>query len=204
MVSNHGWEKVDALLRRTGTVKELQTALVNEFEFTKKEAAKATSGELMDEVVPFALIFGPKLGSFFNNLSGNFDTTTMDRWFMRTFGRALGMQLDRVDKADVDAATTRLQSAMDAVRATPEGLAVFRAAGVRSNGPASLNNIAALASYFEKEKNREGLSADVDELRKAANAAYKIADGFVLIEAPLSGGHRRFIRLAMEHARVKF
>jgi hypothetical protein len=52
----------------------------------------------VDEVVPFSLIFGPKLGSFFNNMSGDFSTITMDRWFMRTFGRTMGSQLIAVAK----------------------------------------------------------------------------------------------------------
>ena len=38
-----------------------------------------------------SLIFGPKVGGgFFQNLMGNYDPVTMDRWFMRTWGRLTG------------------------------------------------------------------------------------------------------------------
>jgi hypothetical protein len=53
------------------------------------------SGELRDEVVPVAAIFGPKIGSFFANLSGKHDFLTMDRWLMRSVGRVSGELITR-------------------------------------------------------------------------------------------------------------
>ena len=48
-------------------------------------------GEGSNEVVRGAAIIGPKIGNgFFSNLNGLFDALTMDRWFMRTFGRWTG------------------------------------------------------------------------------------------------------------------
>jgi hypothetical protein len=204
LIESHGWEKMDQFLARTGTVKELRQTLVDDFGFTAEEAAKLTTGELIDEQVPFALIFGAKLGSFFNNLSGNFDTTTMDRWFMRTFARAMGMQLLPVDKADIQEKRDRLQSALAAARSNPEAAFILKAAGVRANAPANQKTTVALADYFEKAANRENLNSKADELRLAVNGLYKIEDGFQLVEAPQSGGHRRFIRLAMDEARTTF
>ena len=52
-------------------------------------------GELPDEIVPMASIFGPKIGSFFANLNGRHDFLTMDRWLMRSVGRATGELLTR-------------------------------------------------------------------------------------------------------------
>lgn len=52
---------------------------------------EALSGENVDTVVTGSVIFGPKLGSFYNNLNGNFDSTTMDLWFARTMGRIQGV-----------------------------------------------------------------------------------------------------------------
>ncbi len=50
-----------------------------------------TSGETSDQDVLGALVLGPKLGNgFFANLNGIFDQLTMDRWFMRTWGRLIG------------------------------------------------------------------------------------------------------------------
>ncbi len=52
---------------------------------------KALSGENVDTIVTGSVIFGPKLGSFYNNLNGNFESTTMDLWFARTMGRIQGV-----------------------------------------------------------------------------------------------------------------
>ncbi len=65
-------------------------------------------GELADEEVPAFAIFGPKLGSFYNNLNGKTDTVTMDLWFARTMGRITGESVrmsdrqfnDRIKKAE--------------------------------------------------------------------------------------------------------
>lgn len=55
------------------------------------ETGKKVSGEGMDTVVLGASILGPKIGNgFFANLYGNFDQLTMDRWFVRTWGRWTG------------------------------------------------------------------------------------------------------------------
>lgn len=48
-------------------------------------------GEGANELVRGAAIIGPKIGNgFFSNLNGLFDALTMDRWFMRTWGRWTG------------------------------------------------------------------------------------------------------------------
>lgn len=51
---------------------------------------KKNPGELKGTKLKGSMIFGPKLGSFFNNLMGDYDTVTMDRWFMRTINRMTG------------------------------------------------------------------------------------------------------------------
>jgi hypothetical protein len=61
---------------------------------TGERRGLTVSGESTKEELPGAVIFGPKLGSFFNNLYGKFDTVTMDRWFMRTINRHAGTVTD--------------------------------------------------------------------------------------------------------------
>ena len=62
--------------------------------FTVKELSTAgfdVSGESMGTQVLGSAVFGPKIGfGFYSNLNGNFEPTTMDMWFMRTFGRLAG------------------------------------------------------------------------------------------------------------------
>ncbi|MDA1005143.1 MAG: phosphoribosyltransferase, partial [Verrucomicrobia bacterium] len=204
LVKKFGFEVVDEFFQRTGTVDELRRALVEDFNFTAQEAKDLTTGELIDEVVPFSLVFGAKLGSFLNNLSGNFDTVTMDRWFMRTFGRALGIQLKRIKPSAVAKKRERFKAALAEAKQTDAGKALLRAAGLRSNASASLATLKKITKHFESESNRRHLSAEANELRKAANGFFQIADGFQLQEAPAGGSQRRYIRLAMEDARAKF
>lgn len=53
------------------------------------------SGENAEEDVMGAAIMGPKIGNgFFANLNRNFDRLTMDRWFMRTWGRWTGSLIE--------------------------------------------------------------------------------------------------------------
>lgn len=54
------------------------------------ETGVNVSGELKDAELPLSVILGPKIGSFFGNLNGYFDTITMDKWFMRTVNRMAG------------------------------------------------------------------------------------------------------------------
>jgi hypothetical protein len=66
----------------------------------KKSGQSFIKGELIDSKfkVRGAYVFGSKLGSFFGNLSGHWDTITMDRWFMRTIGRVTGTLLTVPEK----------------------------------------------------------------------------------------------------------
>lgn len=63
-------------------------------DFTVRELRKAgfkVTGELVGTVVKGSVIFGPKIGGgFMQNLLGNYNPATFDRWWMRTFGRHTG------------------------------------------------------------------------------------------------------------------
>lgn len=53
------------------------------------------SGEAADEIVRGAMLLGPKIGNgFLCNMYGIFSALTMDRWFMRTYGRWTGTLID--------------------------------------------------------------------------------------------------------------
>ncbi len=68
-----------------------------------------SSGELVAEEVPGSHIFGPKIGgAFFANLEGYMDRVTMDRWYMRTWGRWKG-QVMRLDPEAIEPKIARFQ-----------------------------------------------------------------------------------------------
>lgn len=55
------------------------------------EMGYSVNGEAPGQTVRGAALLGPKIGNgFFSNLNGLFEALTMDRWFMRTWGRLTG------------------------------------------------------------------------------------------------------------------
>jgi hypothetical protein len=79
---------------------------------SKGKRKEMVSGELKDEIVPVAAIFGPKIGSFNANLSGRHDFLTMDRWLMRSIGRVSG---ELVTRLKADGAQGRAKDALAAL-----------------------------------------------------------------------------------------
>jgi len=196
-----GYAQLGQFLSRKGTVGDLRKAMAEELggAFTKDQINKLTNGELVSEVVPFSLVFGPKLGSFYNNMSGDFSTVTMDRWFMRTFGRAMGTQLAAVSRQTLADKDKRLREAIKPYKGD-----LLQRAGIRKNTSDPRKIAVALGKFFQKEENRSKLTKQEDEIRKAANDLFKVADGLALIEAPSTGTHRRWIRAVMANALEKF
>jgi hypothetical protein len=196
-----GYAKLGEFLNRKGTVAELRTAMAKQLgdTFTKEEIQRLTNGELVDEVVPFSLIFGPKLGSFFNNMSGDFSTITMDRWFMRTFGRTMGTQLIAVAKDVMAKKDARLKQALKGYKGD-----LLKKAGIAKDIKNPRQIAEGLGKFFQKKENRSNLSKPENEIRLASNDLFKVADGFDLNEAPDNGTHRRWIRAAMTDAIAKF
>ena len=68
-----------------------QEFTVRELDQIGKKYGFSVSGEAKDTSLPASVIFGPKIGGgFYQNLQGNYKPLTMDRWFMRTWGRYTG------------------------------------------------------------------------------------------------------------------
>ena len=56
---------------------------------------KIDGKELASETVGVAYVIGPKIGNgFYQNLRGNFDPLTMDRWWMRFANRITGNPIE--------------------------------------------------------------------------------------------------------------
>jgi hypothetical protein len=157
LVAQHGWETVRDFMTTKQTVREIET-------FT----GYPVTGESKDSVVYGAVFLGPKIGAFFNNLYGNFDTVTMDRWFMRTVNRIRGSMLELPGsfgdllttlERQVDAATDTYGVNPDAIRAD---IAAFRALPVEQQG-----DILVVAPLVE----------NVAEYAKARHKAYAKTSG---------------------------
>lgn len=152
------------------------------------------SGELATEDVYGAVILGPKIGNgFYMNLWGQFDQLTMDRWFMRTWGRLTGTLIDR-DKDLISNGKKRISSAIQSIKSDKDASKILKdAIGSVSNMPAS--DIAnAIEKVTAKKDIRNLLSSNpkTDEIRKAGNGLAKLLRGEK--EAPSNGEERKFIR----------
>ena len=66
MIEKFGRPSIENFFNRENTIEEFRDALQKDLGFTKKKAQKIAESkdELIDEVVPFSVYFGPKLGSF--------------------------------------------------------------------------------------------------------------------------------------------
>lgn len=79
-----------------GTIDEMRKFFMTTWTVKQLELmGYSIAGEGKSEETRGAAIIGPKIGNgFFANLNGLFDALTMDRWFMRTYGRWQGSLID--------------------------------------------------------------------------------------------------------------
>lgn len=180
MVENHGMAAFREFMTQDRTVRE-----VNEF------TGGRISGENLDTVVLGAAILGPKIGNgFFGNLYGRFDKLTMDRWFMRTWGRWNG-NLVQVDKEKVAASRSRVKDAIANI-GDKKGFEAIIGAKLTPGNPDAV--AARVQTVAEKPDNRRAMALieGGGELRKSGNQLAAALDGQK--ESPANGGERDFIR----------
>lgn len=161
------------------------------------------SGELADEQVFGAVVLGPKIGNgFYMNLWGEFGQLTMDRWFMRTWGRLTGTLIEK-DPKKLAGAKKRMISARDAIRlGTPEYKTLSSIVGsVSKLSPIRLAESVQKASADKTLRSQLQSTPALDELRKAANSFAKLESGEK--EAPANGNERRFIRQVFEDVKSR-
>jgi hypothetical protein len=152
------------------------------------------SGELADEMVYGATILGPKIGNgFYMNLWGQFDQLTMDRWFMRTWGRLTGTLLKTDAKAIADG-KKRVSDALAAIKSNPAASEILKSIFKKVSGmsPVELAKAVEKASVDKDSRTKLASNPKTDELRKAGNQLSKNISGEK--EAPANGNERKFIR----------
>ena len=98
-LSNRGYDstQIAELLTKQIRRGDINKILVDVFDVDKVSdlPMKADGKELASEMVGLAYVIGPKIGNgFYQNLRGNFNPLTMDRWWMRFFNRITGNPLE--------------------------------------------------------------------------------------------------------------
>ena len=158
-------------------------------------------GFAVDEEVYGASIFGPKIGNgFFMNLYGEFNQLTMDRWFMRQFGRLTGTLLD-YDQKKVDAGTKRLNRATKALAKRNGAKLSDMIPGWDKMSAEELSNKIQKASMDLKKRAIFKSNPKLDEVRKAGNNLSKQVSAEV--EAPRNSSQRKFINEVFTELQAK-
>ena len=158
-------------------------------------------GFAVDEEVYGASIFGPKIGNgFFMNLYGEFNQLTMDRWFMRQFGRLTGTLID-YDQKKVDAGTKRLNRAIKALAKRNAAKLSEMIPGWDKMSAEELSSKIQKASMDLKKRATFKSNPKLDEVRKAGNNLSKQVSAEV--EAPRNSSQRKFINEVFTELQAK-
>lgn len=149
------------------------------------EYGRKVSGEGMSTMVFGAGILGPKIGNgFFMNLNGEFGQLTMDRWWIRMWGRITG-DLVKTDPAPIRKSRESLLAVIGLVKADPEAVrAVEQAIGakLKKGDPIqTAKDIAKATGSAEVRSKLEMVLAATPERGAAVKAARGSLTNFVSI-----------------------
>ena len=89
LIERNGYDAMRTFFNTKGTVGELNARLRKDRTLFFKDKPLKIDGQA-DQVVTGWMVFGPKIGSFINNLHGDYSTLTADLWFTRSWNRILG------------------------------------------------------------------------------------------------------------------
>ena len=89
LLTRHTPSQLRNLLFKTDTVSNWNKRLKQDDSLYYNGAPLSVKGGSNQKVTGF-MVFGPKIGSFINNLHGDYSTLTADLWYTRTWNRILG------------------------------------------------------------------------------------------------------------------
>ena len=150
-------------------------------------------GHTVDTEVYGASVLGPKIGNgFFMNLYGEYEMLTMDRWFIRTFGRLTGTLIAR-NPALIKSNEKRVREAFKAL--TPQERKTLRS--IIGSYKVTGETIPAVTKQIQSKTQKEDIRAkmsseNLDELRRASISYRKNLGGEV--EDPKTGRRRNYIK----------
>jgi hypothetical protein len=221
LINVNGIDRMRTLFNTKMTVKEWNAKL------RKDPSLRAYDGEVLQveglatQKVTGWMVFGPKIGSFINNLHGDYSTLTADLWFSRTWNRLLGFMFAHEPMLEAK----QYQEFKDAMQAeyyrstepkTQNGKPVMKKGKPQPwengedithlmpdefesllNDPAKL---LALASHLENLYRKSGYKQKTDLRRRAKNWIEGRED---TVEAPREDSERDFQQRTVEWAQEK-
>lgn len=144
LLDTNGYDRMREFFNTTATVGELNAILRKDETLFGPNGKPLKIDGAAEQTVSGWMVFGPKIGSFINNLHGDYSTLTADLWFSRTWNRMLGYvfnhkaskendQYVKLYRAMVEEARTGVgrdlvgtsQAEIDAWAADPESMLTF-------------------------------------------------------------------------------
>ena len=89
LLGRNGYDAMRTFFNTKGSVSQLNARLRKDQTLFFKGKPLKIDGQA-DQIVTGWMVFGPKIGSFINNLHGDYSTLTADLWFTRSWNRILG------------------------------------------------------------------------------------------------------------------
>lgn len=113
LINNNGYDRMRDIFNQKKSVSEWNKILREDktLHGPNKEPLSMQGGK--DQKITGWMVFGPKIGSFINNLHGDYSTLTADLWFSRTWNRLLGQNFIHTPLAE----NKQYQDFRDAARA---------------------------------------------------------------------------------------
>jgi hypothetical protein len=90
LLDTNGFERMKDVFNQKKTVSEWRKILKNDKSLYGFDGKPLDVEGKANQKVTGWMVFGPKIGSFINNLHGDYSTLTADLWFSRTYNRMLG------------------------------------------------------------------------------------------------------------------
>ena len=176
----------------------------------KELGITVSSTETVNTIVKGSQIFGSKIGgAFYQNVRGNYDALTMDRWFMRFFNRITGNPFKVIGQNVLSDNKARLLTAVQTAEAQRNNFLINAIEDAKDEANIDIINDATaieLAAALDRQyqvafsKTPVELREQKTELDLAAQSLNRNANTQV-VEAPRSGGDRAMMRLVINRAR---
>lgn len=100
LLDTNGYDRMREFFNTKATVGEFNAILRKDKTLFGPNGKKLEVEGAAEQIVSGWMVFGPKIGSFINNLHGDYSTLTADLWFSRTWNRMLGYVFNH--KADTE------------------------------------------------------------------------------------------------------
>jgi hypothetical protein len=113
LIDTNGYDKMRDLFNQTKTASEWNKVLRQNKDLYGPDGKPLEMQGGKDQKVTGWTVFGPKIGSFINNLRGDYSTLTADLWFSRTWNRLLGHNFIHTPSAE----NKQYQDLRDAMKA---------------------------------------------------------------------------------------